>query len=168
MTMLKVMNPVLIAAVVLLTGCGGGSSGSSASVAGVPAASTFTLRPSLQGPLAPGTSIGSIDLTLSLPAGVTIRADSNGQALDGLVTPSAAAAGSLAVARFTAADSSQRAKLRIVLINAKGCTTGEFATVQCDLAAGSAPGIGDFTWSALAVTDVDSKAIRGLAAVLSQ
>jgi len=167
MTMLKVMSPVLIAAMALFTGCGGGSSGSPAPATAVPA-STFTLKPSLQGLLASGTSIGSIDLTLSLPAGVTIKADSNGQALDGVVTPSGIAAGSLAVARFTPADASQRAKLRIVLINAKGFPTGEFATVRCDLIAGSAPVLGDFTGSALVVTDVDSKAIRGLAAVLGQ
>jgi hypothetical protein len=165
--MMNVMSLVLAAAVALVTGCGGGSGGGSAP-SGPAASSTFTLKPSLQGPLASGASIGSIDLTLSLPAGTTVRADSNGQALDGVVTPSGGAAGSLVVARYTPADSSQRAKLRIVLINARGFTTGEFATVQCDLAPGSTPAIGDFTWAALAVTDVDSKAIRGLSAALNQ
>ncbi len=167
MKMMNVMSLVLAAAVALVMGCGGGSSGSPAPAGPAPA-STFTLRPSLQGPLASGASIGSIDLTLSLPAGTTVRADGNGQALDGVVTASGGGAGSLVAARYTPADSSQRAKLRIVLINARGFTTGEFATVQCDLTPGSAPAIGDFTWAALAVTDVDSKAIRGLAAVLSQ
>jgi hypothetical protein len=167
MTLMKVLIPILTAALALGTGCGGGAS-ASAPAAAVAGPSTYAMKASLQGLLAPGASIGSIDLTLTLPPGVTVPADGNGQALDGVVTPSGAGAGSLAVARFTPADASQRARIRILLINAKGIPPGECVTVQCDVAAGSTPALSEFSWSALAVTDGDSKTLRGLSAVLGQ
>jgi len=164
MTKKRWMSLVLAAALGLLPGCGGGSGGSAAAAGTGP---TITLNPSVQGTLAPGTRIGSLDLTLSLPAGVTVKADSNGQVLDSAVQPSGAAAGALAVAAYTPADATHPGRLRIILIQAGGFSTGAFGTIRCDLAGVPAPAAAAFGLSGLAVTDVDSVPIAGLTASLT-
>lgn len=165
MTNKRWMSLVLVAALGLLPGCGGGSGGSAAAAPG--AGPTITLNPSVQGALAPGTRIGSLDLTLSLPAGVTVKADRNGQVLDSAVQPAGAAAGALAVAAYTPADATHPGRLRILLIQAGGFTTGAFANIRCDLAGVPAPAAGDFGLSGLAATDVDSVPIAGLTPALT-
>jgi hypothetical protein len=148
-----------LTALLALLGCGGGSGGG-----GAAQGAGATLRPSLQGTLASGAQVGSLDLTLTLPAGVTVKADANGQALDGVVAPAGSAAGALAAAAYTPADATHPARLRIMVIKAAGFGTGEFASIKCDLAGVPAPAAGAIGLSGLAVTDLDSVPIGGLTA----
>jgi hypothetical protein len=164
MNMRRLISPVIYLALAVLSGCGGGDS-TTATTTPPPAAaqpSAATLKLSTQGALPAGASIGALDVTVSLPAGVTVKADGAGQTAAGVMTPSAGAAGSLGVATFTPAAGGNPAKARIVMINASGIGTGEFVTVNCDIAAGSSPKDTDFSLAGFSAGDVNGTAIAGL------
>jgi len=84
-----------------------------------------------------GKTIGGIDFTMNLPAGVTVSADATTkEATGGAVTVSGVAVAdatstSISTATFTAPA------LRVVLVNAKGFGGGQFVNVASTLPAGS-------------------------------
>lgn len=86
-----------------------------------------------------GGTVGGIDFTVTLPAGVTVAADvTTKQTVDGAVVVSGAATttgASMSVATFDAAT----AKLRVLLVNAStiGFPAGQFVTVACIISASS-------------------------------
>jgi len=86
-------------------------------------------------------TIGAIDVTIHLPAGITVNADAlTGETSAGVVTVSGvAASGSnrLASAKYTAAAGATPAQLHIVAINAAGFGLGEFVTIRFNLDAGT-------------------------------
>ena len=89
------------------------------------------LQLTVEGPLPAGTVINGVDYTLTLPAGVTVKADpATGETLPGVVVPvSLAANNSLTMAKLDKAAGT----LRIVLINNQpGFALGEFAHVEFD------------------------------------
>ncbi|ABQ27585.1 hypothetical protein [Geotalea uraniireducens] len=90
------------------------------------------------GTLSPGTLIGGLEATFSLPTGVTLRADfSNGQPLAGVVTASGAAAtGSFVAAKYVPASGAVPGTVTLALISSSGFGVGEFVTINCDVAAG--------------------------------
>jgi hypothetical protein len=105
------------------------------------------------GTLDAGNLIGAVDLTLNLPANVSVKATpdaSNPSILvadQGAVVLSgtAAAAGiTIHIATYTPAAGAEPSKVRIVLANSAGFGMGEFATVNCDIASGF-PRTTDFT-----------------------
>jgi len=75
-----------------------------------------------------GTKLGSLKVTLTLPTGVSIRTDSNGQVVPGLIT----AAGTALVTGYQAASNS----LVISLVNTAGFGVGDCATITFDVANG--------------------------------
>lgn len=166
MNMRRLIGLVIYLALAVLSGCGGGDGSTTASsnpnppVATQPTAATLKL--STQGTLPTGAAIGALDVTVNLPEGVTVKADGTGQTVAGVMAPSAGAAGSLGVATFTPAAGGNPAKTRIVLINASGVGTGEFATVNCDIAAGSSPKASDFSLAGFSVGDVNGTPIAGM------
>ena len=87
------------------------------------------------------TTIGAIDVTVNLPAGVTVKANAaTGEVTSGdVVTISGVAAvggNNLVSAKFTPGTPGQ---LHIALINTAGFGPGEFVTIKFDLAGGSFP-----------------------------
>jgi hypothetical protein len=129
---------VLYSAMALISGCGGGG-GSSAPP------TTAIVKLSTSGTLPSGTLIGGIDVTLILPASVTVKSTTPPETDGGVVTASGVAGGSLVVGNYSAATSTLPGKVRIGLVNATGFGTGEFATVNCDIAAGNTPTAGGFS-----------------------
>lgn len=108
-------------------------SNSGRNVSGIlPAPIAFTqgvLELMTEGTLSAGTLINGIDCTVTLPPGVTVKADPvTGETLPGVVVPSSLAAlNSLVSARFDQVAGT----VRIVLINvAPGFAIGEFAHVE--------------------------------------
>lgn len=89
-------------------------------------------------------NIYGVDLTLDLPAGVTVAADA-----DGAVSPSilkavgTAAASAFTAAKYTAASGATRGKLHLALANTSGFTAGEFVDVSCAVAQGVTPTFGN-------------------------
>lgn len=106
----------------------------------LPTAITFrggVLQLSSAGTLAAGTKINGFDITLALPAGITVKTkDATGEAAAGVVEPSSqAAANSITSAKFDKAAGT----LHIVMANVQpGLDIGEFMHVNVDLDTGAA------------------------------
>lgn len=146
----------------LLSACGGGGGGGTAA----PTKAVVTIATT--GTLASGTLIGGIDIALNLPAGVSVKATSDAANPAVLVTDSgvvavsgvAAGANSTALGTYTATPNA----VAIKVVNADGFITGEFVTVNCDIAPGTTAAAADFTMGAMTAVDLNGAEIEGLAA----
>ncbi len=109
----------LLSCTAALCGCAGGKGQQS---------STAILTLSTQGSVA-AQAIRGVELTITLPAGVTVSADSSGTPNEGALAASGAAAGgSVAVAgHYTVATSSTPGTVTLVLVKRAGLDAGEFA-----------------------------------------
>ncbi|MBI5497668.1 MAG: hypothetical protein HY904_21850 [Deltaproteobacteria bacterium] len=118
------------------------------------------------GSLASGALIGGIDITVSLPAGVSVKAtpDSVNERVlvvdPGIATASGVAAGASALAMGTYTLSTRTVALKVV--NPIGFGTGEFATVGCDLASGTTVTAADFSAHGFAAVDLNGVTLVGL------
>jgi hypothetical protein len=125
------------------------------------------LKVSLQGSVPAGTSVGTVDFTVNLPAGITAKADAaTGETQTGVVVASGNALGSTIVAKYTPATASQAGSIRGGLINTTGFAPGEFVTLNLDIG-GAVPGVSNFSTSGLIVTDVNGVTVSGLSAALA-
>lgn len=116
----------------------------------------------------PGT-IGAIDVTINLPAGLTVKADANtGEVASGVVMVSGVAAvgaNSLSVARMTAGSGGTPAQLHIGLINATGFDLGEFLTIRFDVTGGSFPASPTaFSLASFSARDLEGSPLGGITA----
>jgi hypothetical protein len=111
------------------------------------------------------TTIGAIDMTFALPAGVTVTSTANPPETDpGVAFPSGQGIGSLMASTYTAASGT----VRVAIMNASGFAAGEFATVMCDLAGGVRPVSSDFTVKSATVTGLYSlSSITGASTTMS-
>jgi hypothetical protein len=164
-TMLRLIASMLMLCTMsFLPACGGGGGGA----APASAPTTAIVKILTSGTLASGALIGGIDVTLNLPAGVSVKAtpDSVNPAVyvtdAGVITVSGVAAGTntTAIGTYTASPNS----VAIHVVNADGFGTGEFVTITCDIAAGTTVAATDFTTGTLYVADVDGATIPGLTA----
>jgi len=148
---------ILLPAVLVLSSCGGGGNGVG-NTNTQPTAALVKLYTA--GTLASGTQIGGIDVMLHLPSGVSVKSVSNPPETDnGIVMASGLAVpNSSVVASYTA----YTGVVHILLANPNGFGTGEFATVNCDITAGSHPVQTDFTVSGMTAKDLNGSDISGL------
>lgn len=125
-----------------LSGCGSGGGGN-----GSAAPTKSVVKLSTQGTVPTQSTVGGVQLTLVLPAGVTVKADNTGKTNGGVVVASGVATGAdVYTGTYTPATASTDGTLEIWIANSQtGFGTGEFVTVTCDLAAGAAPKATDFT-----------------------
>ena len=125
---------------------------------------TAVLKISTQGTLPSGTQIGGIDVTIALPTGVTVKSVTSPPETDSgvVVTSGVAAANSTVLSTYTAATSTSTGKVRVLLANSNGFGTGEFMTINCDIALGSTPTASDFSLSGFVAKDLNGVAISGL------
>jgi hypothetical protein len=139
-----------------LTACGGGSSSA-------PPSTTATLKLSATGTLHQGTSLAGIGITLTLPAGVTIKTDSGGAVVNGYVNVTGEASPESVIAVFIPASGTTPATLALIVAStaAAGFGTGEFATVTCDLN-GTSPKLSDFGLSNFKPYDLNGNLVIGL------
>lgn len=155
-----------------LAGCGGGGGGGGGTTANAsPAVITVTL--STIGTLPSGKLIGDIEVTLNLPAGVTVKASPslvNTSILvpnDGVIALQGAAATATTQILTATYVQGTTNKVVIKLINANGLGLGDFAKINCDVASGSTPSISDFSTtsnvaSTTGVFDLDTAALSGV------
>jgi hypothetical protein len=101
-----------------------------------------------------------VQVTLALPAGVTVVADGTGATNDGVVTASGAAAG--ASTAVTGHYSSASGTIQIDIAKATGFGTGQFATVTCSISKGYSPKASDFGTSNFKAVDQNGAEITGL------
>jgi hypothetical protein len=162
------VHAMLIAVMLLLSACKGSSSEPTPQPNAQPTSAVVKL--STVGTLPAGKKIGTIDVSLNLAPGVTLKTGTNPIEPDtAVVTASGAAAGSLLAANYTAPTSTQPGRLRIAVISMSGFASGEFATVNGDIAAGNNPKASDFRLINFTATDNEtpSSPLTGLTAGLS-
>ncbi len=165
---MKKITPLvwLTAAFVLFLygGCGGSSS---TPPTPTPNATTAVLTLSSAGTLPANTQIGGVDVTLNLPVGATVKTAPSKAAVvtySGIVTVSGVAVGANAIAIGASPTPEQ---LKIEVANPSGFGVGEFATVTCDIAAGSNISAADFASPvAFSAVDLNGVPIQGLTAEL--
>lgn len=160
---------VICASALVIFGCGGGGGGGTGGDSKQepdPVATTAAVKLFSEGTLPAGTSLAGIGITVNLPAGMTVKTDSDGKVVEGTVAGSGVTAGKATLAEpdYTPASDTAPAKLSFVLAGteAEGFGTGEFATVTCDLAAGTTPQATDITLSDFKPVDLRGGAVAGL------
>ncbi len=112
--------------ITILAACSGGGGGSSTPFQ--PTTAVVTLSTAVTGTIPANTSINGYDITINLPAGVTVKS----------TTATGAAAGAAIISSGTTGQ------VRIVLANANGFSAGVFSTMNCDIVPGSYPTASDF------------------------
>ncbi len=144
------VRAILLVLMLILSACKGSSS-ETTPPSTQPTSAVVKL--SSVGTLPTGTKIGTIDVTLTLAPGVTLKSTTNPPETDsGVVTASGVATGSLIDANYSAPTSTLPGKVRIALVSL-GFSTGEFATVNGDIATNSNPTAADFSVSNFSVND---------------
>ncbi len=135
-------------ALTLFSACGGGGGG--ASGPSQPTTAVLTLSTAVTGTIPAGTSINSYVVTVTLPAGATVKASPDGinpaklVTDPGVVTPAGSASGSVFSAIYTAATPTLPGTIKVYVSSGTGFGPGDFCTINCDISAGSYPSASDF------------------------
>ena len=141
------LKAVVFLTAMTLFGCGGGGGGgTSSSQTGTepPPGSTgvLTISTASNTPLPAGTTINGIDMTITLPAGVTVKADAVSGAADPTVLVLAGAAAALPNSIVGGKYDKTANTLHIIVANVQpGFAAGEFLKVYFD----GQPGTAAFT-----------------------
>lgn len=146
------LNGFLATLILLIAGCGGGGGGTTVSdTNNKPLQPTAAvIHVSSRGAVPETVSIGSIGVTIELPAGVTVKHDSTGAIEPGVIEVSGVASGKaivgLSVYQPATAGNKGRVSFTVMAQDrAIGYGTGEFATVHCDIASNSSVTATDFS-----------------------
>jgi hypothetical protein len=159
--MKKTILTGLMMTLVFLSACGGGGGGGGNAPAVQYSKAVLTLSSSGTG------TINGIVATVNLPAGVTVKASPspvNSSVLDtdpGVVVASGPAAGAnyVLATYVTTTTSSQ---VRIQVVSSGGFLAGEFAVVNCNIAAGYNPAAADFTITNQKAVDLGGASMPGI------
>ena len=128
---------LLILAVALMTpACGTNKSSGDAPPEAQPTTAVVTLASVVHETLPANTVITGYDVTVSLPAGVTVKSTTPPQTDPGVVTASGQATGSSLAAVYTRATGTVPGKVRILIVSGNGMNPGEFSKVTCNVAPG--------------------------------
>ncbi len=139
-------------ALVLLSACSGGGGGGVTVTQ--PTTAILTLASSVTGSIPADTIIAGYQVTIDLPAGVSVKSSNPPQVDADVVTLSSAAAGAGVMASYTQSTGSLPGQLKIILASTQstGFTAGELGKVNCDIAAGFYPVVSDFTQPSFVVS----------------
>ena len=136
-------SSLFILSITLLTACGVGSVAPPSPAR--PTTAVITLSTSVTGNISGDTTINGYDVTIALPAGVTVKSTTAPPQTDsGVVTSTGSAAGSSMTAVYTPATTTIPGQVRILIANANGYYAGEFSKVNCNISAGYYPTTSDF------------------------
>lgn len=125
----------------MLSACGGGEG----SATPVPTTAVLTLSTAVTSTIPSTTTINSYNVTITLPAGVTVKTMPNSSETGtGVVTASGMASGALIYGVYTPATGIYPGTVGVYVTSATGFDAGEFCKVSCDFAAGNAPTASDF------------------------
>ncbi|HUI67407.1 MAG TPA: hypothetical protein VL087_04300 [Nitrospirota bacterium] len=152
-----------------LSACGGGGGGGGGT-AQTQQSATAILTLATSGT---GTTINGIDVTVLLPAGVTVKSVTAPPQTDiGVVRLSGVAAGGpitpqYAIGVYTPASGGIPGKVKIAVVNVNGFSAGPFCTLTCNIAPGTTPVAGDFSLANFNPVDANGAQIIGLTPGLS-
>ncbi len=147
---------IIIPVLFIFQGCGGSSTS-------VQSELTKTAQIKLLS-LGTSTLIYGIDVTVSLPPGVTVKLYENSIEISpgSLFTSGSAAADSMISGVYTSASSTLPGKVRAIIINAYGMPIGEFCTVIGTIAEGYSPQISEFSVIDYQAHDRNGNVLSGL------
>jgi hypothetical protein len=148
----------LLLAVLLLSACSGGGSGST------PARpSTATLKLSVSGTT--GRPLSGIGASLILPDGVSVDTTGSGEVTTDIVTVTGAAVPGTSLQYYTRPSGDAAGKLSLIVASSSqgGFGVGEFATVTCRLPADRTVQASDFILERIEPVDLRGAAVTGLA-----
>ncbi len=146
-----------------LANCSGGGGGGSNPPPAQP--TTAVLKLQTAGTLAAGTRIGGIQTSVILPSGVSVKSTANPPETDaGVVAASGNASSNSTL--LSIYDPASR-KVSVFLVNSNGLDTGEYATLNCDIAAGYHPVPQDFSLTGIDVKDLNGASVSGITVELS-
>lgn len=177
--MKRILLAVMALLTALVTGCGsggsggalvdpastGGDTGGDSGGTGGGTATTARIRLSTRGPSA-GTIIYAVELTLHLPAGVTVSADP----ASGLVPAGVLQAqdqGAYAGARYLPATENSDGRVVIEVADPSGFLVGAFATLSCVVPAGKTVTGAGFSLDGFSARDANGAVISGVIPELS-
>jgi hypothetical protein len=124
----------------MLTACGGGGGGGSQAPQAPSTPAVLTLSTTATSPIPATTTINSYDVTIPLPAGVTVKTLPSSETDAGVVTASGSATGAFISGLYTAATGTYPATVKVLIakVNADGTgfNPGEFCKVNVDIAGG--------------------------------
>jgi hypothetical protein len=157
---------------VALTSCGGAGGNSNNDNGTNNGSTTFptkaVVKLSTGGSLPSGAQIGGIDVTVTLPQGVTLKSTTSLTTDDGVVMASGAATNNTQVlATYSAATGTAPGHVRILIANPNGFGIGEFATVNGEIASGATVLQAGFGISDLTAKDLNGVTMSGLSSSLT-
>ena len=162
--MKKINLVVLISSLVsifVVTGCGGGGGSGGGTTPSPVTPTKAVVNLSTVGSPSAAPLIG-VQATLHLPVGVTVKASVNAPQTD---TNVVVASGNAVPADLVFGVYS--GTVNAYVAKAAGFASGEFATVNCDIAVGSSPSASSFSVSDLIVSDLVGGLITGLTPSIS-
>lgn len=136
----------------IAAGCGSGGGGAASTSGGAVQKKAYLTGASVQ-------NVKGIELTMTLPDGVTVDADASGGTLPGVITMLAPnSAGTSVSGKFTPASGTTAGLVKIVIANSSTpFTVGDLFVVTCNVAAGLAVTPGQFSFTNLLIaTGVDA------------
>jgi len=141
------LSNLLIFALALttLSACGGGGGGGGGSTPPQSTTGVLTLSTAVTGTIPAPAVIAGYDVTITLPAGVTVMSTTPPQTDAGVVVGTVT--GAVAGTYNTASYSSATGKVHLLIVSPKGngfTGAGEFCKVNCNIAAGYHPTAADF------------------------
>jgi len=125
---------------------------------------------STSGSLPAGTQIYGAQATIKLPAGVTTKAspsstDPTKMVTDSgvvIATGSSVGAESVLATYVTSTSAPTTYSVELYVAKSSGFSTGDFVTVNCDIADGTNPSVSDFSVSDFKAVDQNGATITGL------
>ena len=148
----------------LIISCGGGGVGGDGGGNNNPPSqpTTAVLKLLASGTLPASTTIGGIQVTVLLPAGVTVKSTANPPETDANVVVQSGNALTNSTILSTYDPTSQ--KVTVFLVNPNGFNIGEYATMNCNIAAGYHPTQADFSLTGTIVKDLNGASVSGITA----
>ncbi len=116
-----------------------------------------------------GNTLSGVELTIMLPAGVTVNADANGAVASSDIVPSGVApiGSSIAARYYPAVGPVQPGSVRLSLISSNPFSGGEFATLTLKVAPGTTVQSSSFPISGFAAFDTNGAIISGVTGSLT-
>lgn len=156
----------LVLALTVLPHCGGGGGGGGGAVPPArPTTAVLNLSTAIPGGMPANTTITGYDVTITLPAGVTVKTVNStppSEEVDSsvvVITGAAAAVpGSSILAKFIPATGVDPGQVKLVIVNGDGFDAGAFCKITCNIEAGYAPSKTDFAQPTFAASGYDSNA----------
>ncbi len=138
---------ILVLSLTILPNCGGGGGGGGNNGGGGPTTAVLTLSAAITGIIQPNTIVNGYDVTITLPAGVTINSTTPPTIDSSVLTYTGGSTGTDIAGSYAPEAGGTPGTAKIIVANANGISAGQFCTVTCNIPAGSNPSFAQPTFA---------------------